>query len=33
MNKIEYLEDVENESLEIIDDLNNKLDELKKNFF
>ena len=33
MNKIEYLEDVENESLEIIDDLNNKLDELKKKFF
>ena len=33
MNKIEYLEDVENESLEIIDDLNNKLDELKKKIF
>ena len=34
-NRIEYLEDVENESLQIIDDLDNKLDELKdkkKNF-
>ena len=29
INRIEYLEDVENESLEIMDDLNNKLDELK----
>ena len=28
-NKIEYLENVEDESLEIIDDLNIKLDELK----
>ena len=34
-NKIEFLENVEEESLEIIDDLNIKLDELKnkKNFF
>ena len=33
-NKTEYLENVEEESLEIIDDLNIKLDELKnkKNF-
>ena len=28
-NRIEYLEDVEEESLQIIDDLNIKLDELK----
>ena len=34
-NRIEYLEDVEEESLQIIDDLHIKLDELKnkKNFF
>ena len=30
INIIEYLEDVENESLEIMDDLNIKLEELKK---
>ena len=29
INRIEYLEDVENESLEIMDDLNITLDELK----
>ena len=29
-NKIQYLEDAEEESLEIIDELNNKLDKLKK---
>ena len=32
-NRIEYLENDEEESLEIIDDLNIKLDELKNNFF
>ena len=32
-NRIEYLEDVEEESLEIIDDINIKLDELKNKFF
>ena len=33
-NKIQYLEDAEEESLEIIDELNNKLDKLKnKKFF
>ena len=33
-NKLQYLEDAEEESLEIIDELNNKLDKLKnkKNF-
>ena len=28
-NKLQYLEDAEEESLEIIDELNNKLDKLK----
>ena len=32
-NRIEYLEDVEEESLQIIDDLDNKLDELKNKIF
>ena len=32
INKIQYLEDAEEESLEIIDELNNKLDKLKNKF-
>ena len=32
-NRIQYLEDAEEESLEIIDELNNKLDKLKKKKF
>ena len=33
INKIQYLEDAEEESLEIIDELNDELDKLKNNFF